>query len=180
MTSGVGKLSEWLFAGIIGGIIGLFLTTIFQKPLDHLRDELWLLAFAEPIVFESTKVSGCSGGDLGRLVEDAQKKGLQVDSQVSKSLLFASWSVKADPRRVLEDMATKFDNCFVIDQSQTTPRMILRDTNTKICMATVELDETNQWKQSTSQKYLCYNEMPATPKMTACAPAVLKSFGFQK
>jgi hypothetical protein len=90
----VDKLIEWTLAGIVGGIIALILGTFFQKPLDHLHDELYLWAFAEPIIFESTKVSGCSGGNLGSLVSGAQKKGLQVDSQVSDSLLCASWRIR--------------------------------------------------------------------------------------
>ena len=85
MISVVNKLAEWTLAGIVGGIIALILAVIFQKPLEHLYSEAWLRAFAEPIVFQSTKISGCSGGDLGRLVQAAEVKGLQVDSQISKS-----------------------------------------------------------------------------------------------
>jgi hypothetical protein len=176
----VDKLIEWTLAGIVGGIIALILGTFFQKPLDHLHDELYLWAFAEPIIFESTKVSGCSGGNLGSLVSGAQKKGLQVDSQVSDSLLCASWRDKADPRRILEDIATRFDKCFTIDSSQTTPIMKLRATNAAICIANVELDETNQWKPSTTPKYLCYSEELVNPKIMACSTDVLKSLGFQK
>jgi hypothetical protein len=180
MTSVVRKGGGFLIGAVVGAFISMILTTFFQKRIDDEYSELWLLAFAEPIVFESTKVSGCSGGDLGRLVQTAQKNGLQVDSQISNSFLCASWDDKAYPRRILEDIATRFDKCFTMDRSQTTPIMKLRATNTAICTANVELDETNQWKQLTSPKYLCYSEMPATPKMTACTPAVLKSLGFQK
>ena len=154
---------------------------IFQKPLEHLYSEAWLWAFAEPIIFESTKVSGCSGGNLEGLVQAAQKKGLQVDSQVSDSLLCASWGPeKADPRRILEDIATHFDKCFTIDSAQTTPIMKLITANTAICTANVELDETNQWKSSNSTKYLCHSEELVNPKIMACSTDVLKSLGFQR
>jgi hypothetical protein len=176
----VDKLIEWTLAGIVGGIIALFLGTFFQKPLDHMHDELYLWAFPEPIIFESTKVSGCSGGNLGSLVAGAQKKGLQVDSQVADSLLCAEWKDKADPRRILEDIATRFDKCFTVDSSQTTPIMKLRTANTAICTANVELDETNQWNPSNSTKYLCYSEELVNPKIISCSTSVLRSFGFQR
>lgn len=178
----VNKLVEWTLAGIVGGIIALVFVVLWQRSLERLRDEMYLLVFAEPIVFEPTKVSGCSGGDLGRLVQAAEgKKGLQVDSQISNSFLCASWPPEtADPRRILEDIATRFDKCFTIDRSQTTPIMKLRATDTAICTANVELDETNQWKPSTSPKYLCYSDELVNPKIMACSTDVLKSLGFQR
>jgi hypothetical protein len=176
----VGKIGEWLIAGVIGAVIGLILTTVFQKPLDREYDEIWLWAFPEPITFESTKVSGCSGGELGSLVQAAERQGLVVDSQVSRSLLCASWKDHAGPRRILEDIATKFENCFELDNSVNPPRIAVKDSNTSICIANVELGDANQWKPSVTPKYLCNSESPVTPKMTACTPALLRSLGFQK
>jgi hypothetical protein len=60
-----GKIGEWLLAGMIGVI----LTTMFQKYFDREYAELWMLILPESIVFESSKVSGCSGGELGRLID---------------------------------------------------------------------------------------------------------------
>jgi hypothetical protein len=180
MNSLVSKLLEWTLAGIVGGIIALLFAVFWQKPLEHLYSEVWLRMLAEPIVFESTKVSGCSGGNLGTLVQDAQNNGLQVDSQISNSFLCTSWDDKAYPRRILEDIAIRFDKCFTIDSSLTTPIMKLRSTNTAICTANVELDETNQWKSSTLPKYLCYSEELVNPKIMACSTDLLKSLGFQR
>jgi hypothetical protein len=86
-----GKLVEWVISGFVGGFIGLALGTIFQKKLDRLYNEFWLRISPETISFESTRVSGCSGGEIGNLVQAAERQGLQVDSQVSKSFLCVLW-----------------------------------------------------------------------------------------
>jgi hypothetical protein len=174
-----GKLGERVISGFIWGFIGLVLATMFQKKLDWFYGELWLRFSPETISFESTKVSGCSGGEIGNLVQAAERQGLQVDSQVAKSFLCASWAGKGPPtRRVLEDIATKFDNCFTIDTSFTTPRLVLRTINTAICSANFELDEKNQWKPAILPIYICRGEALSAPKVLPCTLDILKTLGF--
>jgi len=170
-----GKIGEWLLAGMIGVI----LTTIFQKYFDREYAELWMLILPESIVFESSKVSGCSGGELGRLIGGAEKQGLQSDSQVKDSFLCAAWSDKNNPRRILEDIVTKFDKCFAIDNSLVTPKMEIKSRSTSVCTANLDLESANQWAVSaTRQIYICNSDAQTTPTVQACSKSVLQSLGF--
>jgi len=179
---------QTLISLLIGGFVGVILTTIFQKDFDRKYADLRMWWRPEPIVFEATRISGCSGGELGRLVDVAKIKGLQTDSQIRNSFLCAIWSDRDEPRRILENIATRFDSCFVIDSSQTTPNMELKIRDTNICTANLDLDNTNQWTWSnTRQIYVCNFPDPKslvqvskTPSVQACSKSVLQSLGFQK
>jgi hypothetical protein len=172
------KLGDWVAGGLIGAFIGVVATTIFQKGVDRVRDEFWLWISPETISFESTKVSGCSGGEIRALVQAGERQGLPSDSQLSNSFLCASWQGSGATRHVLESIAARFDRCFKIDKSFTTPRIVLNAVNTAICRANLQLDKNNQWKTSKEPIYLCLADGPNTPNIEQCAPEVLISLGF--
>jgi len=177
----MGRVTDYLAGVIIGGIIGLVLTTLFQDYLNRERDEIWLWIFPKPITFEASRVSGCSGGELGRLVEQAEKHGLQTDSPIKDSFLCAIWSDKNDPRRILEDIATKFDKCFAIDSSLGTPKMGVKNTDTSVCVTNLDLDSANQWVASTTRQiFICDGTARTAAKTEACSKNTLQLLGFQK
>ena len=177
----MGRAADYLVAGIIGGIIGLVLTTLFQDYLNRERDEIWMWIFPKPITFEASRVSGCSGGELGRLVGGAEKQGLQTDSQIKDSFLCAVWSNKNNPRRILEDIATRFDKCFAIDSSLGTPKIKVKNRDTSVCTTNLDLDSANQWVASTTRQiFVCDGAAQTATKTQACSKSTLQLLGFQK
>jgi hypothetical protein len=177
----VGRFTDYLVGGIIGGIIGLVLTTLFQDYLNRERDEIWMSIFPKPITFEASRVSGCSGGELGRLVAQAEKQGLQTDSQIGDSFLCAVWGNKTNPRRMLEDIATRFDKCFAIDNSLRTPKMEIKSRDTSVCTTNLDVNSANQWVSSTTRQiFICDSAAQTTAKLEACSKSTLQLLGFQK
>jgi hypothetical protein len=183
---------------VLGTLFGWFTDDLVKKPVVE-----WTEAAAQKIVpwdnpwvqwilpntitFEATKISGCSGGDLRRLVTQAKAQGLNFsdEEQVADVRLCDHWTYHASARSVLEHMATKFDKCFSLDQTHS---FSIKFQENVVCKTDYVLNPANNdWvKVPGKATLLCLSQPVNTPMSQSdpvaheCPDGELKTLGFTR
>jgi hypothetical protein len=122
------------------------------------------------IAFEASKISGCSGGGLRRLVTQAKTQGLNFpdEERVSNTRLCQSWAYHNSARSILEHMATKFDKCFSLDE---TSSFDTRLNQFLVCKTDHALNPaTNEWVKTPGATTLLCLDRPVNTPMSQSEP----------
>jgi hypothetical protein len=181
---------------VAGLVFGWLTDHWFKEPFLHLVDyELqtyipwdspWVqLVWPNSISFEATEISGCSGGELRRLVTQAETQGMQFPERerVSNTRLCQQWTYHGSAHSILEHMATRFDKCFSLDQ---TNNFSIRLNETVVCKTDFALNPaTNEWMRTPGAvTFLCLNPPVNTPMSQSepvahvCPESALKRLQF--
>lgn len=166
---------------VIGTIFGWLTDHWFKEPVLHFVDyevqthipwdSAWVQwVWPNSISFEATEISGCSGGELRRLVSQAETQGMQFPEKerVSTTRLCHQWTYHGSARSILEHMATRFDKCFSLDQ---TNNFSIRLNEAVVCKTDFALNSaTNEWmKTPGAVTFLCVN-LPVNTPMSQSEP----------
>lgn len=183
---------------LLGTAFGWLTEDLIKKPfIDFVESELqarvpwdswWVQKFwPNTIAFEGSEISGCSGGELRRLVTQAKTQGMNFpdEEHVADALLCQSWTYHGSARSVLEHMATKFDKCFSLDQTNS---FDIRLNHDLVCKTDYALNPaTNEWvKTPGATTLLCLGRPINTPMSQTepvaheCPKSELKRLQFTK
>lgn len=180
----VGTFAGWLTEDLIKKPAVEFVELLAQPyvPWDSRVVQYFM---PNTIGFEASKASGCSGGELQRLVTQAEKQGLNFpdEERVSNTRLCQSWAYHGSARSILEHMATKFEKCFSLDQTRS---FDTRLNENLVCKTDYALNPTtNEWvKTQGATTLLCLNTPVNTPMSQSepvaheCPDSVLKDLQF--
>lgn len=143
--------------------------------------------FPNEIAFESTTISGCSGGGLERLVEEAKNQGMSVreEGNAAATRLCQQWTYHGSARSVLNALANKFDNCFSVDQTKS---FEVSMSSAYVCKTDYALNpKTNNWEKTQGAiTILCLSQQVKTrmsgsePYAHPCPDEVLQRLSFFK
>jgi hypothetical protein len=140
-----------------------YIDSIAQKyiPWDSSFVQRW---WPSVVTYEASTVSGCSGGELDRLVAQAKSQGLEFRDEklLAGTHLCQPWTYHASARGVLEAMAQSFQQCFTLDQ---THAMGLRLESDHICRTNYALSSSsNEWEPTQGAvTLLCLDRALKTP-----------------
>src|ERR1043166_92299 len=153
------------FGGLVlGAIISLIIDVFFHGSVEEVK--WWLVRWWSPsiIVFESSSIAGCT--PLAPLLSAAEKEGLSYDPEMKLVRLCDSRRFQGTARRILEDVTTVFNRCFMIDEK---PKMLVRNSASQVCKAHYALDSrTNEWvKTNDDGVVLCF---PDTKRIIGSPP----------
>jgi hypothetical protein len=175
---------EWLkgvgffaFGTLFGWLLDDWVKPPFLHFVDHelqthipLDSPLVQWVWPNSISFEATEISGCSGGDLRRLISQAETQGMQFPEKerVSTTRLCQQWTYHGSARSILEHMATRFDRCFSLDQTNS---FSIRLNEAVVCKTNFALNPaTNEWmKTPGAVTFLCLN-LPVNTPMSQSEP----------
>src|SRR3712207_4862799 len=89
-----------------GALAGLVATVLLEATFEDWKRQFVRWWWPEPITFEASRVSGCSGGELHRLLPRAKYEGLRFQSEkrVRQTILCSSWAITERPSKVFEAM----------------------------------------------------------------------------
>ena len=96
-------------------------------------------------------------------MDQAKSQGLNFPEQdeVAEARLCQSWTYHGSARSVLEHMATKFDNCFSLDQTHS---FFIKLNQEFVCKTDYTLTKTNEWaKTPGAATLLCLDHGVDTP-----------------
>jgi len=181
------KLRDVAFGGaglFFGSLFTIMMDVMFKPDLEVAWSWAKRQVNSNNVTFESTEISGCSGGALKRLLADAKIEGMRIDGEnvVQNALLCQRWRRTAPPKSILEHMATKFDQCFTLDSKEQI--FALRRGTAALCKTDFVVDDkTNEWvRQDGRETILCVRtnstSRPSRVDMRYCDPNELKSLGF--
>jgi hypothetical protein len=183
---------------VLGTFFGWFTEDLVKKPVVEWTearlqkiipwDNSWVQwILPSTIAFEATKIQGCSGGDLQRLVTQAKAQGLIFPDEeyVAEARLCDSWSYHASARSVLEHMATRFDKCFSLDQTHS---FSIKLHENVVCKTDYTLNlANNEWvKVAGKATLLCLSQPVNTPMSQSepvaheCPDSELKTLQFTR
>jgi hypothetical protein len=169
---------------LVAGLLGVVLAVIFEDILQEWKRYVILRFFPGSMVFEATAISGCSGGELSKLVRPARDAGMRIrdPERVEKALLCQKWRETDSPQRILDKMASRFDGCFERIREEGGETFALRLGHDALCQTDYVLDSrTNDWIRSPQpDTYLCVGPPPPGRRPTSrgltrdCTPGELK------
>jgi len=150
-------VSKYLGVPIISFVIGV-LADDLVKPLiqRHVEDRFFrMLPLESPLVqaiwpnsirFESSDYSGCSGGELNSLVDDAKGQGMTFRKEdiVRQASLCVPWQKVSNASSILTSMSDRFPNCFATSENNTEFEVLTSDPH--VCRTDYIVDQqTNEW-----------------------------------
>jgi hypothetical protein len=181
-----GRSPVWRYVlTFIAGTVTGWLIDDWVKPwaMEKINDTAQrLVPWDEPIVqwfvpsamtFASTKIDGCSNGNLSRLVDRAELQGLRFSekSQVASSHLCQNWKYSGSPRAILEAMAIRFDKCFAMVPHASETTFEVRTTQSHVCKTDYAVNPTtNEWEKKTGAATLLCVDVPVQAPLSAIEP----------
>jgi hypothetical protein len=182
----LGTVAGWLTEDTLKRRTVEFVDSKFEQYVPW--DASWFQRFfPNELRFESTQISGCSGGELERLVQQAKTQGMNIreEENAKATRLCQNWTHHGAAKSILETMASKYDNCFSFDQNRS---FEVRLNSPFICKTDYALNpQTNGWiKIAGATTLLCLGQPVKTRMSTAepfvhlCPEDVLQRLGFSR
>jgi hypothetical protein len=183
---GLGTVAGWLTEDTLKRRTVEFIDSRLEKYIPW--DASWFQRiFPSELRFESTQISGCSGGELERLVQQARTQGATIREEESAKAtrLCQNWTYHGTAKSVLETMANKYDNCFSLDQTKS---FEVRLSSAFVCKTDYALNpQTNNWTKTLGATTLLCLGQPVKTRMSAsepfaheCPEDVLQRLGFSR